>query len=212
MAKDVVKLTTPPFVVAFPEVFKAKAMQNEDGSKGKEKFSLTAIWHPDTFGPKDKERWKAILAALDTECQHRFKMKYDPAKLAEAEVKTGIRSGRAKAAKGLAGFTDTSRFASLTSNYAPGIVALDKSEISLEEGNADEIYPGVVCRATITIYSYDNKGKGLALGLQSLQKIKDGTKLVSRDAANDFGDGDLDEQWLDQAEEALDENVSEIPF
>ena len=79
---------------------------------------------------------------------------------------------------------------------------LKKNKIGPEEGNADEIYAGCYCRATVTVYSYDNRSKGVAIGLMNVQKVKDGERLDSRtDAAGDFDD-EVDDAWLEEDEGA----------
>ena len=59
-----------------------------------------------------------------------------------------------------------------------------------------EIYSGIYGRASITFYAFNNNGnKGIACGLNHLQKIRDGEPLGSKASAeSDFGD---DEGFLD---------------
>jgi len=193
---DVQKLVTPPFRVSFPNLFEARSV---DG--GKPKYGLSAIWTPSEFTASDKKKWKAILGAMDAEAQSRFKKGL---KELPANVKKGIRDGEEK---NLEGYGSGTKFANLTSQQRPGVVDLNKDKIGPEEGNADEIYPGCFCRATVTVYSYDNKGKGIALGLMNVQKIKDGERLDSRtDAAEDFEGDEVDDAWLEQEEDTVDDD------
>lgn len=55
-----------------------------------------------------------------------------------------------------------------------------------------EIYSGIYGRASITFYAFNNNGnKGIACGLNHLQKIRDGEPLGSKASAeSDFGDGE----------------------
>lgn len=184
--KERVRLVTPVFRASFPQVFKAEAF---DG--GAAKYSLTAIWTPDNFTANDKARWAEIQNALDVESKKRFRMAY--AKL-PANYKKGIRDGAEKAH--LAGYGEGKLFATLSTKIRPGVVNLQREPISVEEGNEDEIYPGCYCRATVNVYGYDNRSKGLALGLMNLQKIKDGERFDSKvEASADFED-DVDSEWL----------------
>jgi len=191
---EIKRYVTPVFRLSYPNVFVPRAAKKG----GDPKYGLSAIWTPSKFTDKEKVLWKAILKALDEEAQTRFKK---PFKSLPANIKRGLRNGNEKPE--LEGYGEGTIFASVTSKMAPGVIDRNKNTISPDEGNADEIYPGCYCRATVTVYGYDNEGKGLALGLMNLQKVKDGTRLDSRtNAAEDFeddlGDGDEDDNLLDQ--------------
>lgn len=199
------KVVTPVFRLSFPHVFEADSY---DG--GPPKFGLAAVWNPKKFTKGDKKKWKALMVLVNEKSKEAFKV---PWKDLPANIKRGIRDGAEKA--DLEGYGVGTRFANITSKMRPGVVDVNKNTISPEEGNSEEIYPGCYCRATVTVYSYDNKGKGVSLGLQNLQKIADGPRLDSRtDASEDFED-DVDEEWLDADEESVDDfddDDDEIPF
>ncbi|MEE8608952.1 MAG: ssDNA-binding protein [Nitrospiraceae bacterium] len=191
---EVKRYVTPVFRASFPEVFEPKSY---DG--GKPKFSVAAVWTPAKFSDRDKKLWKIMKAALDEVSVDRFKKKV---KDLPANFKTVPRDGSEKA--DMEGYGEGTKFANLTTMMRPGVVDLSKTKIGPEEGNADEIYPGCYMRATVTVYSYDNKGKGVAFGLMNLQKVKDGEHLDSRtDAAEDF-DEEVDAAWLDEDEDDSD--------
>ena len=188
---EVARYVTPVFRLSFPNLFEPSAMDADS----KPKYGLTAVWTPSKFTESDKKRWKAMMAALDAESKSAFKKAW---KDLPANVKTGVRDGAEKA--NLEGFGEGTKFANITTKMRPGVIDAGKSKIGPEEGNADDIYPGCYCRATVTVYSYDNKGKGVALGLMNVQKVADGERLDSRtDAAEDFED-DIDDAWLEQDE------------
>jgi hypothetical protein len=188
---EVVRYQTPVFRLSFPHLFVA---QKFEGS-GDPKFGCSAVWTPARFSDKEKELWKKLGVALDTESRSRFKM---PFKDLPANFKRGIRDGAERA--DMEGYGAGTRFANLTTKMRPGVVDIGKNKIGPEHGNEDDIYPGCYCRATVTVYSYDNKGKGVALGLMNVQKVKDGERLDSRtDAAEDFDD-EVDDAWLEEAE------------
>lgn len=193
MAKDekVRKLITPPFRLSFPNLFVAK--KNSDDPEAKPKFGCSAIWTPAKFTDRDKKLWQAILAELDRVSKETFKKSWK--ELPPDVYKKGLRDGAAK--DGLEGYGAGTRFANLTSNQRPGVIDADKSVISMEEGNTDLIYPGAYCRATVNVYAFTKKGKGVAIGLRNIQKIKDGERLDSRVAAEDDFDEDVDSSWLD---------------
>lgn len=188
---DIITYLTPVFRVSFPHVYTA---QSVDG--GEPKFSLSAIWDPSKFTASEKKLWDALMAAVDAEAKNRFKV---PFANLPANVKRGIRDGAEKA--DLEGYGPGKLFANLTSKMAPGIVDLAGNKIGPAHGNAELFYPGVFARAKVTIYSYDNKGKGIGLGLNNVQKIKDGPRLDARtDAAKDFEGAEVDDSWLQDEE------------
>ena len=86
-----------------------------------------------------------------------------------------------------------SYFVNANSGTAPGIVDADRNPI-LERS---EVYSGVYGRASINFYAFNSNGnKGIACGLNNLQKIRDGEPLGSRASAeSDFADED-DEDFL----------------
>ena len=172
---EIIKLVTPVFRVSFPNLFEP----NEDG-----KYGLSAVWTPADFTDLDKKRWKAIMGGLDAESKRVFKKAW---KDLPANVKRGIRNGNEK--EDMEGYGEGTRFASLSSKYRPGLVDLDKTPIGPEHGNDDLIYPGMYARATVNIFSYNNEGKGVALGLNNVQRVRDGERLDNRtDAGADFED------------------------
>ena len=67
----------------------------------------------------------------------------------------------------------------------PGIVDKDVNPIL----DQSELYSGCYGRASITFYAYNANGnKGIACGLQNLQKLEDGEPLGGKsNAADDFG-------------------------
>ena len=82
-------------------------------------------------------------------------------------------------------------FINANSATAPGIVDADRNPIL----SRSEVYSGVYGRASITLYAFNSNGnKGIACGLNNLQKIRDGEPLGGRASAeSDFSDDDNDE-------------------
>ena len=74
------------------------------------------------------------------------------------------------------------------SGTAPGIVDADRNPI-LERS---EVYSGVYGRASINFYAFNSNGnKGIACGLNNLQKIRDGEPLGGKSRAeDDFAEAD----------------------
>lgn len=82
-------------------------------------------------------------------------------------------------------------FISAKSKTKPGLVDKDMNEII----DPEELYSGCYGRASINFYPFDKAGnRGVACGLNNLQKLKDGEPLSGRtSAAVDFADGFEDE-------------------
>lgn len=84
-----------------------------------------------------------------------------------------------------------SYFINANSATAPGIVDADRQLII----DTSEVYSGVYGRASINFYAFNSNGnKGIACGLNNLQKIRDGEPLGGKSRAeDDFGTGDDDD-------------------
>ena len=76
---------------------------------------------------------------------------------------------------------------------APGIVDADVNPILTRS----EVYSGVYGRASITFYAFNSSGnKGIACGLNNLQKIRDGEPLGGKASAEEDFAADDDEDFL----------------
>ena len=75
-------------------------------------------------------------------------------------------------------------FINANATTAPGMVDADRNAII----SRSEVYSGVYGRASISFYAFNSNGnKGIACGLNNLQKIRDGEPLGSRASAeSDF--------------------------
>lgn len=73
-------------------------------------------------------------------------------------------------------------FVNANSATAPGIVDADRQVII----DRSEVYSGVYGRASINFYAFNSNGnKGIACGLNNLQKIRDGEPLGGKSRAED---------------------------
>lgn len=81
-------------------------------------------------------------------------------------------------------------FVNANSATAPGIVDADRQQII----DRSEVYSGVYGRASINFYAFNSNGnKGIACGLNNLQKIRDGEPLGGKASAeSDFATDDDD--------------------
>ena len=84
-------------------------------------------------------------------------------------------------------------FLNASSLRQPGIIGKDRQAIL----DSDEFYSGCYGRASINFYAFNvNGNKGIAVGLNNLQKLKDGERLAGgASAEEDFAD-DFDEDLL----------------
>ena len=157
---------------------------------GKPKFSVSLIIpKSDT---RTVEKIRAAIQAAYEEGQSKLKGtgKSVPALSA---LRTPLRDGDVdrpddEAYKG-------SWFINANSDSAPGIVDADRQPILTRS----EMYSGVKGRASINLYAYNvNGNRGIACGLNNLQKISDGTPLGGKSRAeDDFATDDYDEDFLD---------------
>ena len=86
-------------------------------------------------------------------------------------------------------------FINANSATAPGIVDADCNPIL----SRSEVYSGVYGRASISFYAFNSNGnKGIACGLNNLQKIRDGEPLGGKSRAeDDFATADDEDDFLD---------------
>lgn len=86
-----------------------------------------------------------------------------------------------------------SYFVNANSATAPGIVDADRQVII----DRSEVYSGVYGRASINFYAFNSNGnKGIACGLNNLQKVKDGEPLGGKSRAEDDFASDAEDDFL----------------
>ena len=156
------------------------------------------VWEPfGTNGDKPKYSLCAVIPKTDTETVARIR------KATEAAYRAGESAlkGSGKTVPPLSAIRvplrdgdlerpDDPTFAGMwfinaKSDHAPGIVDADCNPIL----DRNEIYPGCYCRVSLNLYAYSfNGNRGIACGLNNLQKTRDGEHLGSRSSAlEDFG-------------------------
>ena len=179
------KITTPTKVITGPEtrwsyanVWEPKAI---DG--GTPKYSVSLII-PKTDTATIEKIQAAIKAAYE---EGASKLKGNGKTVPQLKVlKTPLRDGDAERPDDEA--YANSYFVNANSASAPGIVDADRQTII----DHNEVYSGVYGRASINFYTFNSNGnKGIACGLNNLQKIKDGEPLGGKSRAeDDFADED----------------------
>lgn len=169
------KIITGKARFSFVKVFEAEANKEGDSKK----YSISII-----IPKKDKKTIKKIEDAIQAAAEA-GKAKFGgtiPKKL-----KSVFRDGDEDRPDDEA--YEDSMFFNASSTRKPEIVDADLNPIM----SRDEFYSGCFGRASINFYAYNVDGsKGIAAGLNNLQKLEDGENLGggSSTAAADFGDDD----------------------
>ena len=134
---------------------------------------------------KTSEKIRAAIQAAYEEGQSKLKGNGRSVPALSA-LKTPMRDGDAERPDDEA--YANSYFVNANSGTAPGIVDADRNPI-LERS---EVYSGVYGRASINFYAFNSNGnKGIACGLNNLQKIRDGEPLGGKSRAeDDFAEAD----------------------
>jgi hypothetical protein len=83
-------------------------------------------------------------------------------------------------------------FVNANSTTKPGVVDADRNPIL----DSSELYSGIIGRASINFYAFNSNGnRGIACGLNNIQKLSDGTPLGGHSRAeDDFADLDDDDE------------------
>ncbi len=176
-------ITGPNTRWSYANVWEARSING-----GTPKFSVSLII-PKTDTATIEKINRAMRAAYE-EGQSKLKgtSKFMPA---FEDIKIPLRDGD-KERKGDPAYAGC-MFINANSPTAPGIVDADRQPI-LERS---EVYSGVYGRASITLYAFNSNGnRGIACGLNNLQKIRDGEPLGSRSRAEDDFATDDDEDFL----------------
>ena len=176
-------ITGPNTRWSYANVWEARTING-----GTPKFSVSLII-PKTDTETIEKINRAIQAAYE-EGQSKLKgtSKYMPSL---EDIKNPLRDGD-KERKGDPTYAGC-MFINANSSVAPGIVDADRQPIM----ERSEVYSGVYGRASITFYAFNSNGnRGIACGLNNLQKIRDGEPLGSRSRAEDDFDTDDDDDFL----------------
>jgi len=161
---------------------------------GTVRFSYLHVWEPHSIeeGQDKKYSVSLIIPKSDKQTLSKIKAAIDAAKEAgkikfggkvPANLKTSLRDGDIDRPEdeNYAGCY----FINANAKTKPGIVDKNVNPIL----DQDELYSGCYGRASITFYAFNTSGnKGIACGLNNLQKLKDGEPLGGRSSAEaDFG-------------------------
>jgi len=158
---------------------------------GKVRFSFVHVFEPaETLNGTLKYSASILIPKTDKDTVARFNKAFEDTKQANAAyfggsipkvLKGGLRDGDVEKDDPIyAGHY----FFNANSNEKPGIVDADVNPII----DKNDFYSGCYGRASITMYPYDASGsKGIAFGLNNVQKLEDGEKFGgATSAAADF--------------------------
>lgn len=165
-------ITGPNTRWSYANVWEAKSING-----GAPKFSVSLIIpKSDT---KTVEKIKAAIEAAYKEGESKLKGNGRSVPALSA-IKNPLRDGDTERPDDEA--YANSYFVNANSATAPGIVDADCNPI-LERS---EVYSGVYGRASINFYAFNSNGnKGIACGLNNLQKLRDGEPLGGKSRAED---------------------------
>lgn len=168
---------------------------------GKVRFAYVNVFKPVALvdGNDPKYGVCIIIPKSDKETLKKYKTAVDAARKtgeklwggkAPANLKMPLRDGDEEHPD-QAEFAD-SYFMNANSPQKPGIVDADMNEIF----DTTEFYSGCYGRASVNFFSYNQAGnRGIACGLNNLQKLEDGENLTGRTRPeDDFDDGFDDDE------------------
>ena len=177
------KVITGKVRASFVHVFEPAAING-----GEPKYSISLIIPKSDTVTVEKIRAAIKAAYEEGESKLKGNGKFVPALDA---IKTPLRDGD-KERPGDEAYKGC-WFINANSATAPGIVDADRQPIL----DTSEVYSGVYGRASINFYAFNSNGnKGIACGLNNLQKIRDGEPLGGKSRAEDDFATDDDEDFL----------------
>lgn len=165
---------------------------------GKVRFCYVNVFEPTAMNEGDTPKYNIciLIPKTDKKTLENIQKAIDAAKLigkaklankngqipADAALKLPLRDGDAERADDPA--FENCYFINTNSNRKPSIVDRDLNPIMEKE----EFYSGCYGRASINFYAFNVSSKGIAAGLNNLQKLEDGEMLTGGSTAEeDFG-------------------------
>ena len=181
-------ITNPTKVITGPQTrwSYANVWNPKSINGGKPKYSVRLIIPKSDV--RTVEKIKAAIKAAYEEGESKLKVNGKSVPPLSA-IKTPLRDGDIERPD-----DETYRnayFVNANSDTAPGIVDADRQPII----DTSEVYSGVYGRASINFYAFNSNGnRGIACGLNNLQKTRDGEPLGGKARAeDDFASADDDD-------------------
>lgn len=176
-------ITGPETRWSYANVWDAKSING-----GAPKFSVSLI-----IPKSDRKTLEKIRAAIQAAYEEgQGKLKGNGKSVpALSALKTPLRDGDTERPDDEA--YANAYFVNANSSTAPGIVDADRQPII----DRSEVYSGVYGRASINFYVFNSNGnRGIACGLNNLQKIRDGEPLGGKSRAEDDFATEDDDDFL----------------
>ena len=176
-------ITGPETRWSYANVWDAKSING-----GAPKFSVSLI-----IPKSDRKTLEKIRAAIQAAYEEgQGKLKGNGKSVpALSALKTPLRDGDTERPDDEA--DANAYFVNANSSTAPGIVDADRQPII----DRSEVYSGVYGRASINFYAFNSNGnRGIACGLNNLQKIRDGEPLGGKSRAEDDFATEDDDDFL----------------
>lgn len=174
------RIITPEAILSYPQLFTPRAVNN-----GEPKYSACLIF------PAGTDLTQLKQAALDVA---KAKWGDKGAQVLKAQTHPIFRADPDDVAG--KGYPEGSTFMNVRTTRKPGVVSIypdpntGKPTPVTDESQA---YPGVIVKASLEPYAYDNSGnRGVTFGLGNIQIIRDGDRLDGRAKAADEFDADME--------------------
>lgn len=207
MKSELEKFVTPEFRASFPALFEPRAAKEGD----KPKYSVQMLFQvADTekskaagtkaLGEKGLDGLKKLIRDVVEEKFGADRTKWPPLGDRVGELQLPLHDGNSIAKKDKDGYGPGIIYATASSdprwNPRPGIVYPHADPATGRPATLtvpSDVYGGMYARATINAYFWEYMGKmGVSLGLQHVQKLRDGETFSGRGKAeNDFDCADV---------------------
>ena len=177
---ETTKVVTGKVRFSYANVFEPKAVNDDEAPK----YSVCVIISKD-----DKKTLDAIRKAIEAAKQAGKAKLADKNGRIPSNIKTPLRDGDDE--RGDDPAFENSYFLNCSSNRRPSIVDKDLAPIM----DREEFYSGCYGRVSLNFYAFNVQSKGIAAGLNNIQKLSDGERLAGGSSADeDFGG---DNAWDD---------------
>lgn len=169
-------IMTPEFRASFVNVF--KPYKNPTNPTGEAKYSLACLFpHPSKMDSKYKKEYEAFVTKIKKAVEDAIEAKWG--KKRPSNLRLPFRD---QGEKSYDGYVEGAVWFTASSKNKPGLVDQRNNDIIDET----EFYSGCYARATLRVYAYSNSGNnGVGIGLQNVQKLRDGDPLSGRLKAQD---------------------------
>lgn len=171
-----IRAITPEVILSFPHLFEPQTPPNSNTPK----YSAALVFPPGTDVSElkkaaikvGKSRWKGYVDGAKKGRYH-WPFRDDAEDIAEK------------------GYAEGSIFFNASSKKRPGVVSIVPDPATgkpMVIDDPERIYPGIIARVSVTFYTFDvNGNKGVGVGLNNVQIIRDGERLDGRlDPSDEF--------------------------